>query len=119
LGERGGEASNPQSRCRSVFSTPWSPQSLALTWFWWLELKITWGWWGRVGDGDESEKWPVNMVKDEREKLPRWKGIYTLKTWNVQTKSKIFGKPEVSGAKFGVSAPPETSEQICKEVDLQ
>jgi hypothetical protein len=43
LGERGGEASSLQIRCRSVFSTPWSTQSLTLTRFGWRDFKIALG----------------------------------------------------------------------------
>jgi hypothetical protein len=46
------------------------------------------------------------------------KGIYTLITRSLWTRSGISGKPGVSGPNPGDSAPPESSEQIFKEFDF-
>jgi hypothetical protein len=49
LGEREGETSILRILSRSLISTPWSPQSLTHTWFWWWRTKITQGLVGERG----------------------------------------------------------------------
>jgi hypothetical protein len=46
------------------------------------------------------------------------KGIYTFTTRSLRARFGISGKPGVSGLNPGDSAPPESSEQICKEFDF-
>jgi hypothetical protein len=46
------------------------------------------------------------------------KGIYTFTTQTLRARSGDFGKPGLSGKNPGDSAPPESSEQICKEFDF-
>jgi hypothetical protein len=49
LGERGGSSSNLEKQCRSLISTPWSPQTLTHTLFGQWKAKIAQG-------GEEREK---------------------------------------------------------------
>jgi hypothetical protein len=46
------------------------------------------------------------------------KGIYTFTTRSLRARSRISGKPGVSGTNPGDSAPPESSEQIFKEFNF-
>jgi hypothetical protein len=46
------------------------------------------------------------------------KSIYTFITRNLRTRSRLSGKPGYSGKKPRDSAPPESSEQICREFDF-
>jgi hypothetical protein len=46
------------------------------------------------------------------------KGIYTFTTRSLRARSRISGKPGVSGPNTGDSAPLESSEQIFKEFDF-
>jgi hypothetical protein len=72
----------------------------------------------RGGDGSERAR-----LRDEvwvkKKFSPRSKPLYTLKTRSLRVRSGLSGKPGVSGLDPGYSAPPELSEQIFKEFDLE
>jgi hypothetical protein len=58
------------------------------------------------GESSETELTTVKM------------GIYTLKVWILRARSGVSGKPGISGKISRVSAPPESSDKICKEFDF-
>jgi hypothetical protein len=47
------------------------------------------------------------------------KAFYTFKTRSLRVRSRVSGKPGESDLNPGYSAPPEPSEQIFKEFDIE
>jgi hypothetical protein len=72
----------------------------------------------REGDGGDRARLKGELgVK--RRFSPRSKPLYTFKTRSLRVRSGLSGNPGVSGLDPGYSTPPELSEQIFKEFDLE
>jgi hypothetical protein len=73
--------------------------------------------WGREGGDGEGEA-QSNCEKREWGRLTAVKRYLYLYNPESPDQVRTIRKPGLSGEKTGDSAPPESSEQICKEFDF-
>jgi hypothetical protein len=79
-----------------------------------LELKIAQG--RDEGERGRQERCGAAVKSESSEKgLTAVKGVFVR---ILRARSEVPGKPGISRRIFGVFAPPESSEKICKEFDF-